>query len=314
MNTMPIKTTILGGFLGSGKTTVLNTLLQSLDSETRTVVIINDFGEVNIDSMMISKGVYSKKEITGGCICCSLKERLLDTLLKVVNEEQPDEIFIEATGLAVPWEMKQMIDKNFPSAKIIISQVLVCVDARQCDRYHDVLPAYSRQFEGEPLILMTKADMYDGGLLNKTREKLSLHYPGLTGSVLCRKGIWDEPLSTSLQKRENSSSPALSNFDRFNPGKDGIVSLSLKGRFTGTIAEMKTIINENRYKIIRLKSLIYQRGKVLNLQFDGEQTSLHSPPADTIPKGDSLLTFFCLKEETKFLKDRFSALFRVDNI
>ena len=89
MNKEPAQLTILGGFLGSGKTTLLNTILKTIDENSRTAVIINDFGDVNIDGLLIERGCYSKKEISGGCICCSLKEKLLESLLGILEEEEP---------------------------------------------------------------------------------------------------------------------------------------------------------------------------------------------------------------------------------
>jgi G3E family GTPase len=307
-------TTILGGFLGSGKTTVLNQLLNDLNPQLRTAVIINDFGEVNIDSLLIEKGGYSKKEISGGCICCSLKAKLLDTLLQIVNEEKPDEIYIEATGLAVPWEMKQTIEKNFPSDLIRVKDVLVCMDARQCDRYHDRLPAYSRQFEGRPLVLITKADIYSLDVLEQTRVKLQKHYPGLTGFAESRSGCWKKPGTPGIPVTSPAASTGLFLFhpEMIDTGKDGIESLSLMGPLTGTVADLHQLIDENRPKVIRLKALIPFNKTVLSLQFDGSTISEQKTPENLDIKGQTVLNMFCMKEDMENLKEKISRLISLD--
>lgn len=313
MQNSTIQLTILGGFLGSGKTTVLNNIIRNIPEDQRTAILINDFGDVNIDALLIEKGDYSKKEIKGGCVCCSLKEKLLQNLLTIVNDEKPDHIYIEATGLAVPWEMKNSITKNFRIHGLLVDEVLVCTDAVQFKRFHDYLPAYSRQFEGQPFVLMTKADIHDSEILNQIIEKLQRHYPGISGFSKSINGAWSRPESL-VQKDDNLNKgmmPFLLNAKMIDTGKDGIEQVSFKGDLKEAPERLRSLITENREKIIRLKALVPIEKNWNNIQFDGEilsDTVLDSE--NTIPLSQAVITLFCMKEHTADLKEIFTQIIK----
>ncbi|NLU92149.1 CobW family GTP-binding protein [Chitinophaga sp. Ak27] len=95
-----IKVYIITGFLGAGKTTILNSLLQQFTG-SRNVVIENEVGKVNIDASLIDAKIDQLYELTSGCICCSLDNDLLEVLGNILGQEQrPDHVFIETTGIA----------------------------------------------------------------------------------------------------------------------------------------------------------------------------------------------------------------------
>lgn len=308
MNRQQTRLTILGGFLGSGKTTILNTLLSNLDPHKRTAVIINDFGEVNIDSRIIDPGKYSKKEITGGCICCSLKEKLLDSLLIIRKEEVPDEILIEATGLAVPWEMKETIEKRFPEGQILVDQVLVCVDAIQFDRFNGPLPVYRRQFEGFPHILMTKGDLHPQERIQHVSECIKKQYPRISSLGYSENGQIDR---TSLPEMTKTAAaaliPGLLGNGRSHSDKSSIVQLSFSGNLRSNIFEMKQAIQIHHSKVLRLKGLITAKdGSDHFIHFDGKIFSGFNYGS----KGPfSRLTLFCLEESRVELETVFKDFF-----
>lgn len=100
--------TVLSGFLGSGKTTLLNHILNNREG-MRVAVIVNDLSEVNIDAQLVEGGetVLSRVderliELANGCICCTLRDDLLDEVAKLAAEERFDYLLIEATGVAEP--------------------------------------------------------------------------------------------------------------------------------------------------------------------------------------------------------------------
>ena len=312
MNTKQTRLTILGGFLGSGKTTVLRTLLKNLDPHIRTAVIINDFGDVNIDSLILSCGNYSKKEITGGCICCSLKEKLLDSLLSIIKDEEPDEIFIEATGLAVPREMKETIEKNFSAEQVLVNQVLVCVDALQYSRFHGLLPVYRRQLEGNPHILITKCDLHPQEILGDVSESIRKHYPRISSLRFMEKGELD---LTSLPVRAgeilNSGKvimPGLLSGGRNFSHKDNIIELSFSGRFTKSSPEMEQAVMIRGSRIIRLKGFVSAgKGGDFFINFDGENFFFEN--SRELSEGKSHMTLFCLEQFRDELERKFQDYF-----
>ena len=110
--TIPI--TLITGYLGSGKTTLINYLLKNA-SGYKMAVIVNDIGEVNIDADLIEHGgVVSGKDdnlvaLQNGCICCTLKKDLMDQITGLVNERKFDHILIEASGICEPIPIAQTL-------------------------------------------------------------------------------------------------------------------------------------------------------------------------------------------------------------
>jgi hypothetical protein len=97
-----VPVTIIGGYLGAGKTTLINALLAA-DHGRRLAVLVNDFGAVNIDVELIERHDGETISLTNGCICCSIADSLGESLDQVLAlEPRPDQIVIEASGVADP--------------------------------------------------------------------------------------------------------------------------------------------------------------------------------------------------------------------
>ena len=112
IKTVPI--TLITGYLGSGKTTLVNHILRNSKNH-KMAVIVNDLGEVNIDAELISKdGIVSGKDdnlvaLQNGCICCTLKKDLIEQLADLVQSQRFDHIIIEASGICEPVPIAQTI-------------------------------------------------------------------------------------------------------------------------------------------------------------------------------------------------------------
>lgn len=107
--------TILTGYLGAGKTTLMNYILNNQEGY-KVAVIVNDIGEVNIDAKLIADGGFIQEEdkgnvvpLSNGCICCTLKEDLMNQIVEILKTRKFDYILIEASGICEPLPIAQTI-------------------------------------------------------------------------------------------------------------------------------------------------------------------------------------------------------------
>ncbi len=149
---------ILSGFLGSGKTTLLNKILK-LEAFANTLVIVNEFGEVSLDHLLIETSSDTILELSNGCLCCSIRGELVDTLLKL-DPAQFDRIIIETTGIADPLPIFQSLAFHPVLAQTYApAEVLSVLD---CMRGEDLIlqnEEARRQLAIADVVILTKQDI-----------------------------------------------------------------------------------------------------------------------------------------------------------
>lgn len=166
-NKKPIPLIILTGFLGTGKTTVLNRMLHG-EHGLKIAVMVNDFGAVNIDAQLIVAVDETEEMInlSNGCICCTIRGDLVKAVLQIVErEEQPDMIVIETSGVTDPIDVVLTLRAI---NRIKIDSVLTVIDVEQVfDAYAEYETLMLNQIGTADLVLLNKVDLVDEAHLAK---------------------------------------------------------------------------------------------------------------------------------------------------
>ena len=176
LSTLP--TVVIGGYLGAGKTTLVNHLLRQAAGR-RIAVLVNDFGDVNIDADLIEGAEAGVLSLAGGCLCCSFGDDLVGTLAALCQREPaPDLVLIELSGVALPAAVLRSV-RLAPG--IAVAGTLVLADAAELrrqagDRY--VGDTVRQQLRDADWVLVNKTDLVDATALADLLPWLQALAPG----------------------------------------------------------------------------------------------------------------------------------------
>ncbi len=154
-----ILVSIITGFLGSGKTTLLNHILTAPHGR-RIAVLINEFGDVDIDGRLVVSADRDMMELSNGCICCSMNDGLIAALERLLAREAAfDFIVIETTGIADPVPVAATFVRPEFATRMRVDSILAVADAEHfaLERFED--PATRNQIRYADVVLLNKADL-----------------------------------------------------------------------------------------------------------------------------------------------------------
>ncbi|MCY4665793.1 MAG: GTP-binding protein [Acidimicrobiaceae bacterium] len=275
-----VPVTVVAGYLGAGKTTLINELLAQ-DHGRRLAVLVNDFGAVNIDAALIAEHTGQTVSLKNGCVCCSIVDELGDALDEVLAlEPAPDQIVIEASGVADPAKVAAY-GQGWPGCRLDAVIVLAdaeTVQARSRDQFVGELVI--RQLRRADVVLVTKCDLVSESELTGVAAWLADEAPG-AATLTRHAGRLDAALLLEAGRAVEGTSPQALGSDNG----------SASAIFDSTVIEVGCALDQGRVEavlrdwpesVVRVKGVVRFRGHENGLhvvQRVGRRWSIEEAPA-----------------------------------
>ena len=250
---MPTPIYVISGFLGAGKTTLINNLLESAPYNARIMVLVNEFGRISIDKKMIKADPSNIVDLSGGCICCGMATELIASLRFALDELRADVILIESTGLAIPQEIARQALSPVFEGRVEGGGIITVVDAGSVLKAE--YPIIEEQLKEANIVVLNKIDFIDSKTLEEVRDRIHLiinpkcrlfetSFGRISyNDILARRygGAHITPTKTPPGKFDSTS---------------GFASVCLVRSSAVKADELIAFIQEYRHKIIRSKGFV----------------------------------------------------------
>lgn len=187
---------IVSGFLGAGKTTYVQAMLEEFarrnearESLERIVYVVNEFGEIGIDAALLTDSSVPSYELANGCICCSLKSEFSLTMRQIISEHQPDRIIFEPSGLFILSEMLFALSGEEFSDRLRIGGIVTIIDAKNFRLHQTGLmsPIIKNQALLADVLIASKMPSEQNDALDKTID-LQLAYADIP---IITRDVWE---------------------------------------------------------------------------------------------------------------------------
>lgn len=237
-----IELVLLTGFLGAGKTTLMTSILDTYKNN-KVGVIVNEFGKINIDAKLIKKDGIEMAELSNGSIFCAcIKDKFVDSLIEMSNSDL-EYMFIEASGLADPSNMPQILNgiehKTFH--KYHYKGAICVVDGENFIGLLDLLPAVHRQVEYGDAVIINKADLISQEEIINISHRIQSINPNASIIVTsyCRVNIKEiiETFNTIIKEGKETTNTVGSRPNTFILVSEDILSYDYLKEFLYDIAK-----------------------------------------------------------------------------
>lgn len=275
---------LVSGFLGAGKTTVVNHLLAHAGGR-RIAAVVNDFGAINIDAELITGAADGVVSLSNGCICCSLEGDLLRTLATLLRRDpRPEFIVIETSGVADPADIVRNLMDPLIWREAPLETVLCVVDATTpAATLNDAL--LRSQLRAADIVALSKVDLVDAAGRARVRDAVLAVRPGavvvdaLYGEVPAVLLFPADPERVPVPREPGPRRPAVERFEALSWTSESPLSLPRLREAIGRLAP----------KLARAKGLfetIEQPGRLTVFQFAGGRATLAAggTPAAGVPR------------------------------
>lgn len=273
------KVLLVTGFLGSGKTTLINNLLPKILQDNKVAIIENEFGEAGIDTPILTKAGVEVKELLSGCICCTLQGEIVAAVRLLLEKKDIDWIIIEPSGISKTSD----ILKTLKLAGVIEENIRVVniVDCQNFEEYHDSFGNFfNDQIACAELQLMSQAETLSSVEVQKITENVQLLS---SNSVLIFDYLNNSSLWTLIQEigvlvsQKDFSKENDSSFVRIEAWTSHNPNSKYKSEI---IKDIETVIEIHNKRIFRLKGFIPSPdGTILQVQY--KPGTLKIAPIDT---------------------------------
>lgn len=272
---MKTPVTLIGGYLGAGKTTLVNHLLRNA-APKRLAVLVNEFGELPIDADLIEAQEGDIISLSGGCVCCSYGNDLISAIMDMAAlEPAPDHILLEASGVALPGAIANSLTLL---NTVTLDGIVILADAetvltRSTDKYMG--DTIMRQMKDADLVFLNKADLVSTERLEETKVWLA---GAAKGAVVIETQYAHAPLSVVLQ-----------DFDRESVIDGTVVPHNTSAFETVKLAAGEPVnpyrfaqdLIDNTPGIVRAKGFVRDQGGVLKtVQIVGKRINISAATAD----------------------------------
>ncbi|MDP2228579.1 MAG: GTP-binding protein [Moraxellaceae bacterium] len=223
-----IRTNLVTGFLGAGKTTCILQLLTQKPDRERWAILVNEFGETGIDGGILQDAAQSEvfiKEIAGGCICCTMGLPMQIALNQLLARSKPDRLIIELSGLGHAHDLLKLLSQPWYKELLQLKATIMLLDGRKSalERCHNA-PLFHTQLESADILLINKTDLSASTDRAFVSEYLHTHADHVVDTHYCRQGMmpleWlDKPckLSPSPVRQLGNNGQAASGADLESP-------------------------------------------------------------------------------------------------
>ncbi|KRQ14232.1 CobW family GTP-binding protein [Bradyrhizobium manausense] len=280
---MPVPILLVTGFLGAGKTTVVNHLLAHAEGR-RIAAVVNDFGAINIDAELIADASDGVVSLANGCICCSLEGDLLRTLSTLLRRDpRPEYIVIETSGVADPADIVRNLMDPVILREAPLETVLCVIDAATPAAALDDALQRS-QLRVADIVALSKLDLAGEGAGARMREAIRAQRV-LAVVVDARHG----EIPSALLFPASDRAPAPREPGPKRPAEERFETLSWTSDHQLSLPRLQQVIGKLAPKLARAKGLfetVEQPGRQMVFQFAGGRATLApgDAPAPGMPR------------------------------